>query len=120
MVRQARTMKWIIGIAVFVAVPCAAQAAPIYLKCQIDNGEVLTEVQVTADEAMGKVSVFIPYTGKTSNMSAIFRPAEVIFSDRFGSYRIDRRTLVIERSLAIIHSVDKGKCAVEKAVERAF
>lgn len=113
-------MRYLSAVAMSLVIPSAAQAAPIYLNCFISVDEVKTEVQVTADEANGSATVFIPSIGRTANMVAAFRPTEVIISDRFGFYRIDRRTLAIERTIKMLDGVDRGTCKIEKAPARAF
>lgn len=113
-------MKYLTAAAVSFLIPTAAHAAPIYLNCFISVDNVKSEVQVTADEANGSATVFIPSIGRTANMVAAFRPTEVIISDRFGFYRIDRRTLAIERAIKMLDGVDRGSCTIEKAPSRAF
>lgn len=113
-------MRLLVAAALSALASTTAQAAPIYLNCLIVSGEIRTEVQVTADEANGAATVFIPSIGRTANMVAAFRPAEVIISDRIAFYRIDRRTLAIERTIRLLSDVDRGTCKIEKAPTRAF
>lgn len=113
-------MRFLVAAALSALASTTAHAAPIYLNCLIVSGDIKMEVQVTADEANGAATVFIPSVGRTVSMVAAFRPAEVIISDRFGFYRIDRRSLAIERTIRMLSGVDRGTCKIEKAPTRAF
>jgi hypothetical protein len=106
-------------LAVLVSVP--AYAAPTYLVCLIDDGEKVSQIDVTADEAIGQVSLHVPSTGYAAKMQAVFRANDVVFGDQIARYRIDRQNLTIEQSLTMLKGdLSKGTCKVEKVVKRAF
>lgn len=109
-------MKRILYLLVALTTPAAA--APAYLKCIFPPEGF--EVQVTADEANAAVTVFMPATGNTQKMNAVFTPTQVLFRNSMMSYELSRTDLSIIRTTPIIKSVVEGKCSVITAPKRAF
>jgi hypothetical protein len=102
------------------AVAAPANAAPAYLKCFFPSRDKTFEVQITADEANSAVTVFMPSTGHTEKMAAVFTPTQVLFQSRMMSYTLSRTDLTIRRVVPIIKADETGTCEVVKAPERAF
>lgn len=117
-------MRFVASIVASALVPAAVQAAsaaPAYISCPFKDGWGNPfEVQITADEANGTVTLYMPSTGNIQTRRAVFGPREVVIADRDITYRIDRTTLVIERSIARFDQIDRVECKLEKVPQRAF
>lgn len=111
-------MKFVVFWFALAATP--ASATPTYLKCTFPMGDRGFEVQVTADEASSTVTVYMPTTGHTEKMNAVFTPTQVLFQNRMMSYALSRTDLSIRRVVPMIKSTENGKCAVVVVPTRAF
>lgn len=96
-----------------------AMASPSYLSCKVDS-QPAYELQVTADEKNSAVSLFVVTTGLSQQLPAAFSIADLRFGDRMITYRIDRSTLVFERTIRMLQQTDRGKCTVQQPPKRAF
>lgn len=113
-------MRTIIPACIFAVLSSAASAAPTYLSCTFDGQESQPPIKLTADEAEGKVSIFVVATGHNETLRGTFTPDLVLFEGDLLRYRLSRVDLSIERTIKMIKSTDKGKCKVEAAPKRAF
>ena len=111
-------MKGLIFLMGFLATPAAA--APTYLTCTFPSRDGSFEVQVTADEANSRVTLFMPRTGHRETLDAVFTPTQVLFQNRMMSYVLSRTDLSIRRTVPLIRSVDEGRCDLVEAPRRAF
>jgi hypothetical protein len=74
--------------------PAAANAAPVYLKCELTtdaDGPLLMRVQL--NEQAGTAAYSFPDNGDSFSVRAIFAPEKV----SFGAFVVDRTTLGIQR-----------------------
>jgi hypothetical protein len=97
-----------------------AAATPTYLKCHFPRRDKTFEVQVTADEANSVVTVFMPTTGHTEKMNAVFTATQVLFRNSRMSYALSRTDLSIRRTIPIINAEDDGTCDLAAVPKRAF
>ncbi|MBP6362343.1 MAG: hypothetical protein KA233_00860 [Novosphingobium sp.] len=105
-----------------IAMPSAASAAPVFLKCEMPNGPGKTlQMSVQLNE-QGSTASYAFANGDTFRTAAIFTPNEVTF----GTFSIDRSNLVIRRrndgrlaQLSGLPPVSQGQCQVDRK-ERAF
>lgn len=111
-------MKGLVILLALLATPAAA--APTYLRCSFPSRDASFEVQITADEANSTVTVFMPRTGHTERMNAVFTPTQVLFQNRMMSYALSRTDLSIRRTVPAIRAVDEGRCDLVTAPRRAF
>ncbi|KRA84182.1 hypothetical protein [Altererythrobacter sp. Root672] len=108
-------MRWFLLAAALVSSP--AFAAPTYLDCRFPGA---VPIKITADEATGKATVFVPSTGFTETLTAAFTPDEVIFANNMLDYKISRTDLSIDRTVRLLKKTDRGQCKVVEAPPRAF
>lgn len=116
-------MKKVIAALTFAILPAAANAAPAYLSCTFGSQtgqSARPPIKFTADEAEGKVSIFVTSTGHSQTLRGTFTPELVIFEDDLLKYRLSRVDLSIQRTIKLIKSTDQGKCKIESAPKRAF
>lgn len=112
-------MRTFVYLMAVMASPAVA-ATPTYLECNFPSRDASFEVQVTADEANSTVTVYMPKTGNTEKMTAVFTPTQVLFQNRMMSYTLSRTDLSINRTVPMIKASDNGKCEVVTAPKRAF
>lgn len=124
---------FVLGVAVFVAVP--AKASTVYLECQIasPNGSSAVHVDVTLNEGAGTAGYTIRETGySVQGIAAAFGPSRVAwqvnydrnFPDLKDRYSVDRTTLeMVEEGTARGRPFAlnrKGGCKFATAVPRKF
>lgn len=105
---------------IYMIAAIAAQGGPTYLTCAFVTEGRRTEIQVTADEAAGTVSVFVPVTGNTQRMQGTFTPDRVLFQNNQLSYSLSRVDLRLERTIRMISSTDVGQCTITQPPRRQF
>ena len=114
-------MKFIIAIAIAV-IPCAANAAPVYLQCQLtqDVGQK-APWDVTLNEEAGTVTYTFPELGRAYTVPGVFTAGKVTFR----SFTINRTNFAFLRDLSSLQApdraalIDHGRCALAE-VKRAF
>lgn len=111
-------MKGLVISLALLATPAAA--APTYLTCSFPSRDASFEVQITADQANSTVTVFMPRTGHTERMNAVFTPTQVHFQNRMMSYVLSRTDLSIRRTVPAIRAVDDGRCGLVITPRRVF
>lgn len=119
--RGENDMKYIAAIALALA-PCSAIAAPVYLKCQLDQdvGKA-TPWDVTLNEETGTVSFSFPDIRHALTARGIFT-ADTVTSNGF---TFDRTNFGFQRDLSDIQApgrkpiIDRGRCAIAQT-KRAF
>lgn len=112
-----RLSAWMLAI-----VPHAALAAPVYLKCQLDQDAGKKPAwDVTLNEDEGMVTYSFPELGRAFTVRGVFTVNRVTFN----GFTIDRTNLAFKRDLSSIQApgrppvIDVGKCTLV-AIERAF
>ena len=114
-------MKVALAVSSLALHSAAAYAAPAYLLCQFGEGDQAFPVEITADEAAGTVSLYMPTTGNREQLTGTFSAEKVIFADRQMTYALSRvEPLVIVRVVPLIHSSERGRCEVKTTPKRAF
>jgi len=114
-------VRFIIAIAM-AAVPSAANAAPIYLKCQLEQ-DVGKQApwDVTLNEEAGTVTYSFPELGRAYTVPGVFTVDKVTFR----GFAIDRTNFAFQRDLSSLQApgrapiIDYGRCALAE-VRRAF
>ena len=102
------------------AVPSAALAKQTYLSCAYGQGGGGEQLEITADESAGAVSIFVPATGVSVKYPAAFSAARVQFRSRIGTtYVIDRTNLDFFVS-GISTPRQSGKCRLTSPPKRVF
>lgn len=112
-------------IAVFLLLPITlaavpAMATPTYLKCTFPGSQGPWPVEITADEAMLVVTLFMPNSGNSQRLAAAFGVDQVRFASREMSYVLSRTDLSIVRTTPILNEVVRGDCQVATPPKRAF
>ncbi|MCC7393814.1 MAG: hypothetical protein IT553_03060 [Sphingomonadaceae bacterium] len=103
-----------------IATSSTAFAEPVYMQCSFLIEGRDYPIEVTADEAAGSVSVFVPSTGHTERLPGTFTPDRLVFSNRMLSYVISRVDLSIERTITSISSTQRGQCQLQQPPRRQF
>ena len=111
-------MRWLVTLVGF-GLASPAIAAPTYLECNFPE-KPEHPINVTADEAAGTATVYVPSTGHTERFQATFLPEKLIFLGKLLDYEISRTDLSIRRTIRMINSSDIGTCKVTTAPDRAF
>jgi hypothetical protein len=123
-------MRFMIAIAIAV-IPCVANAAPVYLKCQLAPGAkggfggedeaTKAPMDVTLNEEAGTVTYLFPAIDRAFTVKGVFTVDKVSFS----GFTIDRTNLAFQRDMGHLQApgrapiIDHGKCALAD-VKRAF
>ena len=116
-------MKFIFAVAIAIA-PCAANAAPVYLKCHLNPGPGVvakTFVEVTLNEEAMKVTYVFPEIARSFTVPGVFTADKVSFK----GFSIDRTNFAFTRDLSHLQApgrapiIDYGLCALAD-VKRAF
>lgn len=94
-----------------------AVAQPAYMRCEFSSG---APVEITIDESVGTVVLFMPHSGYTRTIRAVFRPDRVIFSIPDIAYEISRVDMTATRVLSFSRRPESGKCDLLRAPKRAF
>lgn len=110
---RVKVMLAAIGLMVSVS---PAMATPVYLSCDIDS----FIVKVTADEADGSVSLYMPSTDNREKLRGTFTADKVLFSNNTMKYELSRVDLKIKRVTPLMNWVALGTCVVEQTPKRAF
>lgn len=115
-------MKHVAALAL-VCIPCSAYAAPVYLKCQLDQGSkggaggqdfaTKAPMDVTLNEDAGTVTYVFPEMGRAYTVRGVFTADKV----EFNGFAVDRTNLAFQRDTLGI--VDRGRCALVE-VKHAF
>lgn len=115
-------MRWLIGLfgVIVSALPGVAIAAPVYLKCSIQQAGGPLEVNFVLDEETRHVAVIIPKTGAVDQARGVFSSDRVLIPRDPSSFEINRIDLSVVRATPMIKTVDRGKCKVEPLPKRAF
>jgi len=95
-------------------------AKPNYLTCTFMIDGTPSVINFTADEASGTVSVFVPSSGHSRTVDAMFTPDQVMVDESQVRWEISRVDLTIARTIKMIDSTDRGQCEIQTAPERAF
>jgi len=115
-------MKFVVAIALAI-VPYSASAAPVYLKCQLDQDVGKKPAwDVTLNEDSGSVTYVFPDLGRAYTVRGIFTAQSVTFN----GFTVDRTNLAFSRDLSDLTvpgatppPIDHGKCVIVTA-KRAF
>ncbi|NIJ34951.1 hypothetical protein [Sphingomonas oligoaromativorans] len=123
-------MKHVIALALII-IPCAAQAAPIYLKCQLNPGatgggggdDLISKapMDVTLNEEAGTVTYLFPGVGRAYTVRAAFTSDKVTFN----GFTVNRTNFVFQRDMSALQApgrpaiIDEGRCWLAE-VKRAF
>lgn len=75
------------------AAPVPAMAAPVNLTCTLDDRGKAVPMELALNEDASTVSFHWPVNGSRGVQRAVFLPTEVTFM----SFKIDRRSLKVER-----------------------
>lgn len=97
-------MKFLLVCAA-ICLPCAASAATVHMKCQLDSEADKRPFDVQLNESAGIVSWSYP-SGTPYSERAAFTAKSIIFS----SFVIDRTSLTMQRILFKRPPIDHGKC----------
>jgi len=100
--------------------PSAAVAAPVYLKCKIEQSDGPLDVNFVLDEAVPRVAVVVPKTGAVDQDRGTFLADRVLIKTDVAAYEISRTSLAVIRTIPMIKAVDRGTCKVEELPKRAF
>lgn len=100
--------------------PVSAMASPTYLKCTIEREPSPVDIEVTADEDNSRVVLYLPHSGLTERLPAIFDGREVRFQDRAARYTISRVDLSVSRYIPIFRVTENGQCRIDAKPKRAF
>jgi hypothetical protein len=100
-----------------------AEAAPVYLHCQLDPGAKAggdPEMNVTLNEETETVTYSAPTIGRAFTVHGVFAADHVTFN----GFTIDRTNLAFQRDMSDLQVegppiIDHGKCTLVK-VNRAF
>lgn len=114
-------MRFVIAIAIALF-PRAANAAPVYLKCQLDQ-DIGTKPawDVTLNEETGKVTYSFPELGRAFTVPGVFTADRVTFN----GFTVNRTNFAFQRDLGALQApgrapiIDHGRCALAE-VKRAF
>jgi len=108
----------------------AAEAGPVYLKCQLDKGArggggardlaMEAPMDVTLNEEAGTVTYTLPQIGRAFTVTGVFTADKVTFN----GFTVDRTNLAFLRDMSDLQVegppiIDHGKCTLVK-VNRAF
>jgi hypothetical protein len=112
-------------------IPVSADAAPVYLKCQLDPGAkgglgaedlaMEAPMDVTLNEDAGTVTYTLPKIGRAFTVQGVFTADKVSFN----GFTVNRTNLAFERDMSALQApgrppiIDQGKCAIVQ-VNRAF
>ena len=114
-------MKFIIAI-VLGLIPSVVTAAPVYLKCQLDEDVGKKSAwDVTLNEDVGNVTYSFPELGRAYTVRGVFTVNKVTFN----GFTVDRTNFAFQRDMSALQApgrtpiVDNGKCALAVA-KRAF
>ena len=114
-------MKFVAAI-VLAFVPCSAYAAPVYLKCQLDQDVGKSPAwDVTLNEDAGTVTYLFPDSGRAYTVRGVFTAEKVTFN----GFTVDRTNFGFERDMSGLQvsgrppMIDRGKCTIAVA-KRAF
>lgn len=123
-------MKLMVAMAALLF-PCAAHAAPVYLKCQLDPGAqggaggedllIKSPMDVTLNEDAGTVTYVLPEIGRAYTVRGVFTADKV----EFNGFTINRTNLAFQRDMSELQApgrppiVDHGRCVLTE-VKRAF
>lgn len=112
----------LIAAMVILIFPCAASAAPVYLKCQLDQDVGKKPAwDVTLNEEAGIVTYAFPELGRIFTVRGAFTADRVVFN----GFTVDRTNLAFQRDLSGLQApgrvpiIDKGRCAIAE-IKRAF
>jgi hypothetical protein len=113
-----------LGAMLLLLVPAAAEAAPVYLKCQLDQGaqggagarDLATQapMDVTLNEDAGSVTYSFPQIGRAFTVPGVFTADKVTFN----GFSVDRTNLALQRDMTDLQApgrtpiVDRGKCTI--------
>ncbi len=97
-------MKFVLILAA-IFFPCAASAATVHMKCQVDRGSDKSHFDVQLKEEAGIVSLSYPNSTQYSERAA-FTPKSISFS----SFVRDRTNLTVQHFVFKRPPVDHGKC----------
>lgn len=111
-------MKRLAWLALAISSP--ATAAPTYLSCLIDNDGIPVRVELTMDEPNSEVTIFMPHSGHTRRVRAVFSPSDVRFAQGDVKFYVNRVDLTLRRLWATIGMDNSGKCEVGAIPKRAF
>ena len=116
-------MKAIVAITMALF-PCAANAAPVYLKCQLDPGvgvATKTLMDVTLNEEAGTVTYSFSDIGRAFTVKGVF----IVDKVSFNGFTVDRTNFAFQRDMSALQApgrapiIDHGRCALAE-VKRAF
>lgn len=109
----------------------AAQAAPVYLKCQLDQGAqggagardlaMQAPIDVTLNEDTATVTYSFPQIGRAFTVRGVFTADKVSFN----GFTVDRTNLAFQRDMSDLQVpgrapiIDRGECTLVH-VKRAF
>lgn len=114
-------MRFLVAVAL-ILIPSAANAAPVYLKCQLDLGAeagdrgdlaAKSPMDVTLNEEAGTVTYYFPDNNRAFTVRGVFRADKVTFN----GFTIDRTNLEFIRDT--LGDLSYGKCWFAE-VKRAF
>jgi hypothetical protein len=97
-----------------------AMAAPVYLKCSIEQDGGPLQVNFVLDEETSRVAVIIPKTGAVDQVRGTFMIDRVLVPRDPSSFEISRTDLSVVRSTPMLKTTDRGFCKVEEFRKRAF
>lgn len=111
--------------------PCSASAAPVYLKCQLDQGgpggaggddqAAKAPMDITLNEEAGTVTYVFSQIGQAFTVRGVFTVDKVTFR----GFTVDRTNLQFQRDLSDLQApgrtpiIDRGRCTLAE-VKRAF
>jgi hypothetical protein len=117
--------------AVLAFIPYAANAAPVYLQCQLDPGAtggagaqdlaMQAPMDVTLNEDAGTVTYTLPKIGRAFTVRGVFTANKVSFN----GFTVDRTNFVFQRDMSELQApgrppiIDRGRCSLVN-VKRAF
>lgn len=123
-------MRIIIAIAVAFT-PSLANAAPVYLKCQLDQGAkggaggrdlaMEAPMDVSLNEDAGTVTYTLPKIGRAFTVRGVFTADKVSFN----GFTVDRTNFAFQRDMSELQApgrepiIDHGQCALAE-VRRSF
>ena len=123
-------MRVIIAIAVAFT-PSLANAAPVYLRCQLDPGAkggvggqdlaMEAPMDVTLNEDAGTVTYVLPKIGRAFTVPGVFTAEKVSFN----GFTVDRTNFAFQRDMSELQApgrapiIDHGRCELAEA-KRAF
>jgi len=109
----------------------AVEAAPVYLKCQLDPGaqggaggrDMATQapMDVTLNEEAGTVTYSFPQIGRAFTVRGVFTADKVSFN----GFTVDRTNFAFQRDMSDLQAsgrvpiIDHGRCTLVE-VKRAF